>query len=85
MSLIDQTVAEIFASATEMTGAHAPWEIDLEKEYIRNVEGAVREALAYLPAAMRMALAIKLRALREELIEEVGKAKSAFDAGPVYE
>lgn len=77
---IADTLEYITSGAIEITGCHAPYAMDPEREYIKNVHEAISEALAYLPAPVLSALAIRLEAADIICADTIIKGEEAYNA-----
>ena len=65
MEVIADELEWIFGLAVEMTGSHAPYEMDSERECIEAVRKAVTRALTGMPRAALVELSKKLHELSE--------------------
>jgi hypothetical protein len=62
---VDTEIRWIFDMAHELTGAHAPWEMDVEREAIDEMRKVVLATLFDLPKTKLLALGRKLHELAE--------------------
>lgn len=62
---VSTEIGWIFDMAHELTGAHAPWEMDVEREAVDAMRKVVLVALLDLPKTKLLALGRKLHELAE--------------------
>lgn len=79
MSILYDVINDVFACAEELTGCHAPYEMEPEREFYAKARVAVAQALNHLPSAVTLTLERKLQRLTDQRDKAIAEGERAYN------